>query len=84
MLGSIAALPLPDATEPPGPFGLDSLQEQLFHEGFEVPVMFWPAWPRRLLRVAAQAYNAPAQYEQLAASVAERLGKAPAGMRGRA
>jgi len=70
MLGSLASVPLPDGRrdEPPGPFDLDPLQEALFREQrIEVPVFAWPEPPRRLLRVAAQAYNSPAQYERLAA-----------------
>jgi isopenicillin-N epimerase len=84
MLGSLAAVPLPDAASAPGALGLDALQELLFREdAIEVPVMLWPAWPRRLLRISAQAYNSPAQYERLASAVAARLGRR-AGLPGRA
>ena len=72
MLGSLAAVPLPDtpAGAPPGPFGLDPLQEALFRDHrIEVPVMPWPAPPQRLIRVAAQAYNSPGQYERLASAL---------------
>ena len=72
MLGSLAAVPLPDAPAgaPPGPFGLDPLQEALFRVyRIEVPVMTWPAPPQRLVRVAAQAYNTAGQYEQLASAL---------------
>ena len=77
MLGSLAAVPLPDgdgrAAESP-PF-LDPLQERLFHEHrIEVPVFAWPAAPRRLIRVAAQAYNTIGQYERLAGVLRELLG----------
>ncbi|HEX5010167.1 MAG TPA: aminotransferase class V-fold PLP-dependent enzyme [Planctomycetota bacterium] len=72
MLGSLAAVPLPDtpADAPPGPFGIDPLQEALFRDHrIEVPVMTWPAPPHRLIRVAAQAYNTAGQYERLAAAL---------------
>ncbi|HOI12167.1 MAG TPA: aminotransferase, partial [Myxococcota bacterium] len=67
------AVPLPD--RPDGrprrpPLFLDPLQEALQERArVEVPVMAWPAPPRRLLRVSAQAYNAPDQYERLADTV---------------
>lgn len=73
MIGSLAAVPLPD--RPDGrprrpPLFLDPLQEALQERArIEVPVMAWPAPPRRLLRVSAQAYNAPDQYERLADTV---------------
>jgi len=72
MLGSMAALPLPDATKPPSPFG-DSLHDELFARGFEVPVQNWPRWPRRVLRVSAQIYNELGEYERLAEAVAALL-----------
>lgn len=68
-LGSMAALPLPDAT------GAESLQPPLFTDvlhdrlqsefAIEVPVMPWPAHPQRWLRVSAQLYNSLAQYRRL-------------------
>jgi isopenicillin-N epimerase len=72
MLGSMAALPLPDATKPPTPFG-DALHDALVARGFEVPVQNFPQWPRRVLRISAQLYNEPAEYEQLAEAVAALL-----------
>jgi len=72
MLGSMAALPLPDATKPPTPFG-DALHLDLFARGFEVPVQNWPRWPRRVLRVSAQVYNELGEYERLAEAVAALL-----------
>lgn len=75
MVGSLASVPLPDATgspiPPPAP---DPLQEALFEEErFEVPVVAWPAPPRRLLRISAQLYNERAQYQRLARVLAQRL-----------
>jgi len=47
---------------------LDALQERLWSEHcIEVPVMPWPAPPRRVLRISAQLYNTPDQYSRLAA-----------------
>lgn len=67
MIGSMAAVPLPDLTEQCAPpLFLDPLQEQLFALGIEVPVMLWPAPPRRLIRVSAQLYNTIDDYERLA------------------
>lgn len=49
---------LPSATE---------LYERLVQEGFEALVMPWPNPSARVLRVTAQVYNAPQDYERLAA-----------------
>lgn len=69
MLGSLAAVPLPDGTSSggvvPALYG-DPLQDRLlFAHHIEVPVIAWPAPPRRLLRVSAQIYNTRSQYEHL-------------------
>jgi isopenicillin-N epimerase len=83
MLGSLAAVPLPDT--PPGarpmPLSWDPLQEELFRvHHIEVPVMPWPAAPKRLIRVAAQAYNTPEQYQRLAQALRALLpARAPVG-----
>jgi len=77
MLGSMAALPLPDGDPAPPavPGWRDPLQETLHNRfGIEVPVITWPAPPRRLLRISAQLYNAPAQYRRLAEALGELLG----------
>lgn len=70
MLGALASVPLPDgdpARPPRPPLFLDPLQDELWERhGIEVPVIPWPAWPRRLLRISAQAYNTLPQYERLA------------------
>jgi isopenicillin-N epimerase len=69
MIGSLASLPLPDARAARVP-GLDPLQETLYREHLiEVPVSAWPAPPRRLLRISAQLYNGPSDYERLAAAL---------------
>jgi isopenicillin-N epimerase len=75
MVGSIASVVLPDG--PPADIGWrrpDPLQRRLFDDaGIEVPVMSWPAPPRRLLRVSAQLYNSAAQYERLAVALTKAL-----------
>ena len=71
MIGSLAAVPLPDMASADIPRisnGLDPLRDWLLREhGIEVPVFPWPAPPKRLLRISAQLYNSLPQYERLAA-----------------
>jgi isopenicillin-N epimerase len=83
MLGSMAAVHLPDNTAAfdsqgnPAPGEEYRLNNELFANfRIEVPAFFWPAAPKMLLRVCAQAYNHSAQYEQLA----EVLKKAVVGL----
>ena len=76
MVGSLASLPLPDGRkEPsPSPLYLDPLQVRLMAESaIQVPIMPWPAPPRRLLRVSAQVYNTLEQYEKLARALVRLL-----------
>jgi isopenicillin-N epimerase len=79
MIGSIASVALPDSplTNPkwrqPEP-----LQPRLFGEwGIEVPVMRWPAAPKRLVRVSCQLYNQRAQYARLADALRKELAAEP-------
>lgn len=66
MIGSMAAVPLPDGKADSGPSLNDPLQDLLLERfGIEVPVIPWPASPRRLVRVSAQIYNSPHDYELL-------------------
>lgn len=68
MVGSLAAVPLPDlAGLDGGVCETDALQERLYQAGFEVPVFHWPALSLRILRVAAQGYNDASQFDRLAA-----------------
>lgn len=74
MIGSMAAIPLPDADEPSLAYGRDPLQDRLFFEHkIEVPLQLWPAWPKRLVRISAQVYNTIDQYERLAEALLEEL-----------
>jgi isopenicillin-N epimerase len=68
MIGSLAALPVPpDFGLAPHDSERDPLQTVLFDRfGLELPVFTWPALAVRILRVSAQLYNTPADYERLA------------------
>jgi len=76
-IGSLAAIPLPDA--PPGagprlPFNEYPLQDALrLKHKIEVPLISWPAPPHRLLRLSAQLYNSLPQYEALAKALIKEL-----------
>jgi len=79
MLGSMAAVRLGNEKNAPSPsqngpgFEIHPLQTELFERfGVEVPVFYWPAPPRLILRVSAQRYNSPAQYEYLVEVLAEK------------
>ncbi|MGB5248933.1 MAG: aminotransferase class V-fold PLP-dependent enzyme [Gammaproteobacteria bacterium] len=79
MIGSLAALPLPDGSMHPPKSAMytDPLQDELLAGWqIEVPVIPWPAVPARLLRISAQAYNHPGQYELLAQALVTSLGPA--------
>lgn len=69
-IGSLASIPLPDAPKnqwPRLPLNESPLAEALrTRHGFEVPIIFWPAPPQRLLRISAQVYNSLPQYQRLA------------------
>lgn len=73
LLGSLAALPFPDSANPEpskSPLYLDPLQDWLLAtHHIEVPLIPWPAPPRRVLRISAQLYNSLGQYEQLGAAL---------------
>ena len=78
MIGSLAAVPLSDSADakpPKSPLYLDPLQERLWaNYQIEVPIIPWPAPPKRLLRISAQLYNSLPQYERLAAALGSLLG----------
>jgi isopenicillin-N epimerase len=72
MIGSLAALPLPDGSPEPPRSALyaDPLQEVLLAEHrIEVPIVPWPKPPRRLVRISAQLYNSAGEYRRLAAAL---------------
>lgn len=75
MIGSMAALPMWNGSEQPpeSPLYLDPLQSTLLAQaGIEVPMMPWPAPPKRLVRLSAQLYNHIGHYQQLAQALVER------------
>jgi len=74
MIGSLASIPLPAGANasPASPLYADPLQLELLDRfGIEVPVIPWPAPPRRLIRISAQLYNSPEQYDSLASALGE-------------
>ena len=72
MIGSLAALPVPQGFAPAPQDGeRDPLQIALFERyGLELPVYTWAALACRILRVSAQIYNSAADYERLAEALA--------------
>jgi isopenicillin-N epimerase len=74
MIGSLASLRLPDGDGEARWRRVDPLQRRLFEAwGIEVPVMSWPAPPRRLIRISAQLYNQREHYERLAQALVKEL-----------
>lgn len=78
IIGSLAVVPLPDDShlyqdgeQPPG---MTALQDTLFKRfNIEVPVFYWPAFPKQMMRISAQLYNTPMQYEYLAQSLGKLI-----------
>jgi len=79
MLGAMAALPVPGRTsDQDGAM----LAAHLVEEGIELPIVGWPVRGARrsigdapasvLLRVSAQRYNEPADYDRLAGALGRR------------
>ena len=78
MIGSLAAVPLPDGahTELEPPLYHDPLQEALWERHrIEVPIIPWPRAPGRLVRISAQLYNDLDQVERLATALLDCLGR---------
>ena len=75
MIGSLASIVLPDSvTTETGWRVRDPIQGRLFDDwGIELPIMRWPAPPRRLLRISVQLYNRPEQYIRLAEALRKEL-----------
>jgi isopenicillin-N epimerase len=81
MLGSMASIPVPQSFP-------DQLSNLLFDQfQIEVPIIPWPvsplllqatrrSQPQRLLRISAQLYNTPLDYEKLAQALLEIGAKA--------
>jgi isopenicillin-N epimerase len=78
MIGSMVTLPLPEArSDSLDPVLLvDRLQLRLFERfRIEAPVVLWPTWTRRWVRISAQAYNRERQYEELGRALGTLLGE---------
>jgi isopenicillin-N epimerase len=77
MIGSLAAVPIPDSPYATHSlFGNDPIQDVLFSDyRIEVPVMLWPQAPKRVLRISAQLYNEPAEYERLADALRHEMAR---------
>jgi isopenicillin-N epimerase len=75
MVGSLASVMLPDGpTTDIGWRRPDPLQRRLFEGwGIEVPVMSWPAAPRRLVRISAHLYNRRDHYARLREALGKEL-----------
>lgn len=74
-IGSMASVQLPDSREDERagpPLYIDPLQDRLLERhGIEVPVIPWPTFPKRLLRISSQLYNSAAQWKLLAGALTE-------------
>ncbi len=75
MIGSMAALRLPDGAGPPPSSSTgDHLSGVLSRKWkIEVPALVFPRWPHRLIRISAQEYNTADDFEQLAAALLAEL-----------
>lgn len=76
MIGTLAALPLPDGLpgpHPPSPYK-EPLQARLVEaHRIQVPIVTWPERPRRLVRTSTQLYNVPAEIDRLADALLHEL-----------
>lgn len=68
LIGTLVALPLPDAeyAPPASPLYASPLQDAIVARGVEVPIVPWPTHPQRLVRVSAAPYNRLDDYRRLA------------------
>jgi isopenicillin-N epimerase len=72
MLGTMATVRFPagEGAPPADALALDATQLALFDEHrVEVPIMPWPRWPERHLRISAAPYNDVADIERLIAAL---------------
>jgi len=76
MIGSLATLALPDAPtvdEPPSTYGTLLQTSLVERHRVQVPIVLWPAPPRRFVRISAQIYNQTSEYDRLADALVEEL-----------
>jgi isopenicillin-N epimerase len=75
MIGTLAAIALPDDPAP----GVEAAYRTVLQTALverhhvQVPIVVWPAPPRRFVRISAQVYNRPAEYDRLADALAIEL-----------
>lgn len=74
MIGSLAALPIKRAASRKSQWAPDDLYLSLFERGFEPLVQPWPDDSQLVVRVSAQLYNEPSDYERFAEALAQQLG----------
>ncbi len=81
LIGSLASVPIADAADdgaPASPLYADPLQDELrLRHRIEVPIIPWPAPPKRLLRISAQLYNSLPQYRFLAEALKTEMKSQP-------
>jgi len=67
MVGAMASIPISDAKrEPERPLFIDELQDELFfNHRIEVPIIYFPQYPKRLVRISVQIYNTLNEYKKL-------------------
>ena len=77
MIGSLASVILPDgATSEIAWRRPDPIQRRLYDDWkIEVPIMSWPAPPRRLIRISTQLYNTRDDYVRLAEALRKELAR---------
>jgi isopenicillin-N epimerase len=79
MIGAMVSVPIREARDDEygGDFKTDPLHKALLtNYRINANVVAWPKWPKRVLRMSAQAYNAPRQYTRLAEALRElRMGE---------
>jgi isopenicillin-N epimerase len=75
MIGSLATVVLPAGVTTEIMWRRpDPIQTKLFDDWhIEVPVMSWPAPPKRLVRISAQLYNTPDHYARLGEALTKEL-----------
>ncbi len=75
MIGSMAVISLPDdTTEFVKTRLIVPLQDALWeHFKIEVPIIYWPKYPFRQMRISAQIYNTFSEYEYLAFALTKLL-----------
>jgi isopenicillin-N epimerase len=75
MIGSLAALALPDDPQPGRVAAYQTpLQTALVEKHrVQVPIVVWPTREKRWVRISSQIYNRPAEYDRLAEALVAEL-----------